>query len=177
METGNEISSSSLSSCITTNGNLSQASDSSWNLENLTLSKLSASLEKLVIDRAEYDYSDAEIVFDDNKRIGVHRCVLASRSLFFQELFKKGNEGGREEKPRYLMSDLVPYGRVGYEAFDDFLCYLYTAKLKPPPVHVSTCVDEDCSHVACRPAICYCVELMYASATFQMKELVLLFQV
>ncbi|KAI9114267.1 hypothetical protein K1719_014917 [Acacia pycnantha] len=145
------------------------------NLENLSLSKLSGSLEKLLID-PEYDYSDVDIVVE-GKPVGVHRCLLASRSQFFHELFKKGNDGSvKEGKPKYLMSDLVPYGFVGHEAFCVFLHYLYTGKMKASPPQVSTCVDESCVHDACWPAINYALELMYASATFQMKELVLLVQ-
>ncbi|CAJ1971307.1 unnamed protein product [Sphenostylis stenocarpa] len=145
------------------------------NIEILSLSKLSGSLEKLLID-AENDYCDAEILVEDIC-VGIHRCILASRSPFFHELFKKGTDGsGKEGKPRYLMSELVPYGAVGYEAFQVFLYYLYTGRLKASPTEVITCVDETCIHDACRPAINYSLELMYASATFQMKELVLVFQ-
>jgi regulatory protein NPR1 len=142
----------------------------------LSLNKLSGNLERLLLDK-EYDYSDAEI-FVEGTPVGVHRCVLAARSQFFHELFKKGNNNSTNgDKPRYLMSDLVPYGGVGYEAFHVFLHYLYTGKLKPSPPEVSRCVDDACAHDVCRPAINYVVELMCASATFQMKELVLLFQV
>ncbi|KAJ9691508.1 hypothetical protein PVL29_013632 [Vitis rotundifolia] len=74
------------------------------------------------------------------------------------------------------MSDFLPYGKVGYEAFLIFLSYLYTGKLKASPPEVSTCVDTGCAHDACRPAIDFSVELMYASAIFQVPELVSLFQ-
>ncbi|KAJ6391953.1 hypothetical protein OIU77_025836 [Salix suchowensis] len=118
-----------------------------------------------------------QILWSRAPLVGVHRCVLAARSPFFHELFKKGNNNSTNgEKPRYLMSDLVPHGGVGYEAFQVFLHYLYTGKLEPSPPEVSRCVDDVCAHDACRPAINYVVELMCASATFQMKELVLLFQ-
>ncbi|KAK9281425.1 hypothetical protein L1049_004327 [Liquidambar formosana] len=150
-------------------------SDPVANPDYLSLTRLSTSLEKL-LDDVEFDYSDAEIIVGGIS-VGVHRCILASRSQFFHELFKKGNCGsGNEGKPKYLMSDLVPYGMVGCEAFRVFLNYLYTGKVKTSPPDVSTCVDTSCSHDACRPAIDYAVELMYASATFQMKELVLLVQ-
>lgn len=57
-----------------------------------------------------------------------------------------------------------------------FLSYLYTGKLKAPPPEASTCVDETCAHDACRPAVNFAVELMYASSVFQISELVSLFQ-
>uniref|UniRef100_A0A5B7AW03 Putative regulatory protein NPR3-like n=1 Tax=Davidia involucrata TaxID=16924 RepID=A0A5B7AW03_DAVIN len=183
MENASELSSSLsfASSSHLSNGsschNVSTSSgvEPGTNLELLSLSKLSGSLEKLLFD-AQYDYSDSEIVVEGNT-VGVHRCILAARSPFFHELFKKGNDSSvKEGKLRYLISDLVPYGRVGYEAFMVFLNYLYTGKLKPSPPEVSKCVDDVCSHDACCPAINYAVELMYASATFQMKELVMLVQ-
>ncbi|XP_011026213.1 PREDICTED: regulatory protein NPR3-like [Populus euphratica] len=183
MESANEMTSSLsfASSSYLSNGSsihhvsASNVPEPGVNLENLSLNKLSGNLERLLLDK-EYDYSDAEI-FVEGTPVGVHRCVLAARSQFFHELFKKGNNNSTNgDKPRYLMSDLVPYGGVGYEAFHVFLHYLYTGKLKPCPPEVSRCVDDACAHDACRPAINYVVELMCASATFQMKELVLLFQ-
>lgn len=146
------------------------------NLELLSLNKLSSSLEKLVID-PEYDYSDAEIEVE-GVAVGVHRCVLAARSQFFNELFKNANERSvKEGKPKYVMSELVPHGRIRYEAFKVVLNYIYTGKVMPSPREVSTCVDESCAHDACGPAINYAVEMMYASATFQIKELVMVVQV
>ena len=146
------------------------------NLEVISLSKLSSNLEQLLIDSA-CDYSDADIVVEGIP-VSVHRCILASRSKFFDELFK-GEKGSSEKegKLKYSMSDLLPYGNVGYEAFQIFLGYIYTGKLKPSPMEVSTCVDNVCAHAACRPAINFAVELMYASSIFQIPELVSLFQV
>lgn len=182
MDNANEASSSlsfvssHLSNCASNHNISSSISNDGENIEVLSLNKLSGSLEKLLTD-SEYDYSDTEIVVEDIP-VGVHRCVLASRSQFFHELFKKGSNGPvKEGKPRYLMSDLVPHGPVGYEAFIVCLHYLYTGKLKASPPEVTHCVDEACVHDACRPAINHALELMYASATFQMKELVFVFQV
>ncbi|KAL1347878.1 hypothetical protein AAHE18_07G038000 [Arachis hypogaea] len=182
MDSANEASSSLsfVSSHLSNGGSSNNNENGGGGIEILSLKKLSTSLEKLLID-ADYDYSDAEILVEGIP-VSVHRCVLASRSPFFHELFKKGNvsngEGSVKEggKPRYLMSELVPYGKVGHESFLVFLHYLYTGTLKASPPEVTTCVDETCVHDACRPAIDYALELMYASATFQMKELVLLFQ-
>ncbi|XP_058072001.1 BTB/POZ domain and ankyrin repeat-containing protein NPR1 [Magnolia sinica] len=146
------------------------------NLEIISLSRLSSNLEKLLLD-SDFDCSDVEIVVEGIP-VGVHRCILAARSRFFHELFAKGGDGSSkpERKPKYHMNDLVPDGRVGHEAFIIFLSYLYTGKLKPSPQDVSTCVDTSCVHDACRPAVNFAVELMYASSVFQIAELVSLFQ-
>ncbi|XP_022985303.1 BTB/POZ domain and ankyrin repeat-containing protein NPR2-like [Cucurbita maxima] len=149
--------------------------DPSANSDHMCLSKLSANLEKLVVD-SDYDYTDAVIVVEGIE-VGVHRCILAARSQFFHELFKQEMDSStKDDKPKYCMSQLVPFSKVGIEAFKVILNYLYTGKLKPSPPEVSTCVDDACAHDACGPAINYAVELMYASATFKMKELVLLVQ-
>ncbi|KAH9770547.1 Regulatory protein NPR1 [Citrus sinensis] len=182
MENANEMSSSLsfASSSYLSNGSTNHPASPELcsSLDNLSLSKLSSNLEKLLLD-AEHDYTDADIVVE-GKSVAVHRCILSARSQFFHELFKKGNDNDgsavSEGKPKYLMTELVPYGKVGYEAFNVILYYFYTGKLKPSPSEVSTCVDDACAHDACPPAINYAIELMYASAAFQMKELVLLFQ-
>ncbi|KAB5525295.1 hypothetical protein DKX38_023044 [Salix brachista] len=145
-------------------------------LEVISLNKLSSSLEQLLVD-STCDYSDADIVVEGTT-IGVHRCILGARSKFFYDLFRREKGSSEKEgKPKYCMSDLLPYGKVGYEAFLIFLSYLYTGKLKPSPMEVSTCVDNVCGHEACSPVISFAVELMYASSIFQVPELVSLFQV
>lgn len=183
MENGNDLSSSLsfASSSYLSNGSSSPNVPSSTicnevttSPELLSLSRLSTSLEKLVID-SDYEYSDAEIEVEGVK-VGVNRCILAARSDFFHQLFK--NTSVKEsKKTRYALSELVPHGRIGYEAFMVVLNYLYSGKVKPSPTEVSTCVDDSCAHDACGPAINYAVEMMYASATFQIKELVLVVQV
>jgi regulatory protein NPR1 len=154
----------------------SSVAEAGTSLEVISLNKLSSSLEQLLIE-STCEYSDADIVVE-GIAVGVHRCILASRSKFFHELFRR-EKGSLEKdgKPKYCMSELLPYGNVGYEAFLIFLSYLYTGKLKPSPMEVSTCVDNVCAHDACRPAITFAVELMYASSIFQVPELVSLFQV
>ncbi|GMY34915.1 BTB/POZ domain and ankyrin repeat-containing protein NPR1-like isoform X1 [Fagus crenata] len=142
-------------------------------LEVISLSKLSSNLEQLLVDPS-CDYSDAVIVVEGTP-VGVHRCLLGARSKFFHDLFRQQIECS-DGKPKYLMNELLPYGKVGYEAFMVFLTYLYTAKLKPSPIEVSTCVDNVCIHDSCRPAIHFAVQLMYASSIFQIPELVSLFQ-
>ncbi|CAN1327677.1 BTB/POZ domain and ankyrin repeat-containing protein NPR1 [Linum perenne] len=148
-------------------------------LDVISLTKLSFNLESLLTDSSTGgDYTDAEVVVD-GKPVGIHRCILAARSKFFDELFKRdkgSSEKGR--KPRYSMNDdmVLPYGKIGYEALMILLSYLYTGKLKPFPMEVSTCVHPNCAHDACRPTIDFAVELMYGSSIFQLLELVSLFQ-
>ncbi|XP_051128968.1 BTB/POZ domain and ankyrin repeat-containing protein NPR1 [Andrographis paniculata] len=151
------------------------ASGGSDNLEVISLKKLSYSLEQLLCEPGS-DFSDADIVVE-GKSIGIHRCILAARSKFFDDLFRnhKGS-AGKEGKPKYSIEDLSPKGRIGYEALVIVLSYLYTGRLKPSPPEVSTCVDSTCIHDGCRPAIDFAVELMYASAVFQVAELMSLFQ-
>lgn len=154
---------------------------SAANLEAASLTKLSSNLEQLLTN-PDCVYTDAEIIIitgEEAQAVSVHRCILAARSKFFLELFKKDKESSAksETKPKYHMKDLLPYGNVGREAFIHFLSYVYTGKLKPYPVEVSTCVDTVCAHDSCRPAIDFAVELMYASHVFQIPELVSSFQV
>ncbi|XP_073061188.1 BTB/POZ domain and ankyrin repeat-containing protein NPR1-like [Primulina eburnea] len=162
-------SSSHLSSASVTNKvYTSGGSETGSNLDVISLSKLSCNLEPLLGDFGS-DYSDADIVVEGNS-VAIHKCILAARSKFFDDLLRK------EKKSKYCMTDFLPYGKVGYEAFIIFLSYLYTGKLKPSPLEVSTCVEKTCLHDACRPVIDFAVELMYASSIFQVSELVSLFQ-
>lgn len=173
------ISNGSTSHIISTSSIISTPSSpkTGCNLEIISLNKLSSNLEKLLVNAAASDFSDADIIVEGIP-VGVHRCILAARSKFFYELFKRDKAASLEKqgKPKYCMGDLLPYGKVGYEAFLVFLSYLYTAKLKPSPPEVSTCVDNVCAHDACRPAVDFSVELMYASSIFQVPELVSLLQ-
>ncbi|XP_039011271.1 BTB/POZ domain and ankyrin repeat-containing protein NPR1-like isoform X2 [Hibiscus syriacus] len=178
MEYGNEISSSPT---FTSSSHLSNGFGSENHVmeigpdpENLSLSKLSACLENLLVNQEYESYNDAEIVVEGNVVVGVNRCILAARSPYFHKLFQQQLEGGR--KPRYEMSEMVRYGLVGHEAVKVMLQYLYTGRIKASPRDVSTCVDSNCCHVACGPLINYALELLFASATFQIKELVLLVQ-
>ncbi|XP_052295691.1 BTB/POZ domain and ankyrin repeat-containing protein NPR1-like isoform X4 [Citrus sinensis] len=134
-------------------------------LDNLNLRRQSSNPEEPSLD--------AEIVVE-GKSVAVNRSILSERSQFFRRLFNLRNDGSVSEgKPKYLLTDLVPHGKVGYEAFNDTLHYIYTGKLKAPPPEVSACVDDACVHVSCPPTINYVIELMYASAALQMKKLVI----
>lgn len=171
------------SSSYLSNGSSSipPSTNQSNNLEIVSLSKLSSNLERLLI-ASDFDCTDAYIVVE-GVNVGIHRCILAARSNFFRDIFAKGEENNKNssknegKKPKYWMKGLLPSGgRVGKEAFMIFLGYLYTGRLKQSPPEVSTCVDPSCAHDACRPAVNFAVELMYASSVFQIPELVSLFQ-
>ncbi|XP_010441782.1 PREDICTED: regulatory protein NPR3 [Camelina sativa] len=149
-------------------------SSSASNPEVVSLSKLSSNLEQL-LSNPDCDYSDAEVIVD-GVPVGVHRCILAARSKFFQELFKKEKKISKTEKPKYQLKEMLPYGAVGHDAFLYLLSYIYTGRLKPFPLEASTCVDPVCAHDSCRPAIDFVVQLMYASSVLQVPELVSSFQ-
>lgn len=150
------------------------------NLEIISLNKLSNNLGKLLIETdsdCNSNFSDAVLVVEGNN-VCIHRCILAARSKFFCDLFKEKKDCVEEDgKIKYIMSEILPFGNVGYDAFIVFLSYLYTGKMKSSPPEVSTCVHRECPHDACRPAVVFAVELMYASVIFQVPELVSLFQV
>ncbi|KAF5779273.1 putative chromatin remodeling & transcription regulator ABTB family [Helianthus annuus] len=153
----------------------SSIADTRSNLEIISLNKLSSSLGKLLTE-TDSSYSDAIVVVEGND-VCVHRCILAARSTFFCNLFKESKDCVEENgKVKYIMTDILPFGHVGYDAFTVFLSFLYAGKLKSSPPEVSTCVHGGCPHDACRPAIAFAVELMYAAVVFQVPELVPLFQ-
>ncbi|KAJ9564842.1 hypothetical protein OSB04_000808 [Centaurea solstitialis] len=163
---------------ISNGSNLSSSSmisEARSNLEIISLNKLSSHLGKLLLE-SDSNYGDA-VVMVEGSHVCVHRCILAARSPFFDDLFKGDKDCGEKDgKIRYKMRDILPFGNVGYDAFLVFLNYLYTGKMKSAPLEVSNCVHEGCPHDACRPAIMFAVELMYASVIFKVPELVSLFQ-
>jgi len=141
------------------------------------LEKLSESIESLL--SLDVDCSDAEIMVQD-RAVPVHRCILAARSPFFKEkLFPSARQESQaaSAKLRYELKDWLTAGNVGYEAFKILLAYLYSGKVKAPPPNVCICIDSSCVHDACRPAVDFAVELMYAAHVFQIPELVSLSQV
>ncbi|KAF8684414.1 hypothetical protein HU200_044308 [Digitaria exilis] len=149
-------------------------------LEALRLRRLSDNLERL-LDPAFLDCADAEVALAAGKggaAVGVHRCILAARSAFFLDHFASlPPPAAVGEKPRLNLADLVPGGcHIGGDALVPVLGYLYTGRLKPPPQEATVCMDDACGHVACRPAIDFVVESMYAASGFQISELISLFQ-
>ena len=110
-------------------------------------------------------FSDTKVVVTGGREIPVHRCILSSRSEFFRR--------------RFDGCDIVDVTELGYDAATAVMRYLYSGRVSAaaPPEGVSVCVDEDCSHAACPPALDYAAETLRASFLFQVPELVDHFQV
>ncbi|KAL5698688.1 hypothetical protein ACHQM5_029688 [Ranunculus cassubicifolius] len=120
------------------------------------------------------DYSDAKITVFNSRDIPIHRCILASRSVFFKNLF--ANCGKKEKRLKFELKELAKDFDIGYDAVVLVLGYLYTGKVKALPRNVCVCVDEECEHLGCKPAVDSMVEVLYAAFVFQIPELVALYQ-
>ncbi|XP_043697188.1 BTB/POZ domain and ankyrin repeat-containing protein NPR1-like [Telopea speciosissima] len=137
------------------------------------LRRLSENLES-IFKSPEFDfYSDAKIIVNGDRQLPVHRCILSARSPFFRSVF---SSAGREGGGKFEMKELTKDFNVGFDALEAVISYLYSGKVKPLPKDVCACVDEDCSHVGCWPAVDFMVEVLYASFTFQISELVALYE-
>lgn len=139
------------------------------------LRRLSETLES-VFESTDFDfYSDAKIITTDGREISVHRCLLSARSLFFKNVFS--GSAVKERGGKFELKELAKDFDVRFESVVAVLGYIYTGKVKPLPEGVCVCVDEDCSHLACRPALVFMVEVLYVSFVFQISELVTLYEV
>lgn len=137
------------------------------------LRRLSENLES-VFESPEFDFfTDARIVVAGGREVPVHRCILAARSVFFKAVLA----GARKEKEaKFELKDLAKEFDVGYDSLVAVLGYLYSGRVGALPKGVCACVDDDCPHSACRPAVDFMVEVLYASFAFQISELVGLYQ-
>ncbi|PWA85413.1 regulatory protein (NPR1) [Artemisia annua] len=133
-----------------------------------SLNRLSETLESLLLEPLN-SFADAKIVISGGREIDVHRCILSGRSPFFKNKFCDKNV-------KLLMKELASDYEIGFEAIISVLGYLYSGKVKGLPKDVCVCVDDDCSHEACRPAIDFMVEVLYAYHVFQIPEMVALWQ-
>ncbi|XP_072981878.1 BTB/POZ domain and ankyrin repeat-containing protein NPR1 [Typha latifolia] len=111
------------------------------------------------------------------REVRVHRCVLAARSPFLREVFARREKSSSSGTKKVVdLRELVGEFEVGYEALAAVLEYVYSGKVGPLPKDVCVCVDEECPHAGCRPAVDFMVQVLFASFTFQISELVNLFQ-
>lgn len=115
----------------------------------------------------------------------VHRCVLSARSPFLRGVFARraaaaagggGEDGGERLELRELLGGGGEEVEVGYEALRLVLDYLYSGRVGDLPKAACLCVDEDCAHVGCHPAVAFMAQVLFAASTFQVAELTNLFQ-
>ncbi|XP_073150794.1 BTB/POZ domain and ankyrin repeat-containing protein NPR1 [Henckelia pumila] len=139
------------------------------------LKRLSDTLESICFHTSslpDFDFfADARLIAASGREIPVHRCILAARSLFFKNLFVD-----RERNAKLDLKELMKEYDVGYDALVTVLAYVYSGKVRTPPRDVCVCADDECSHLACMPAVAYLVDVLYASFIFHIKELVDRFQ-
>ncbi|KAF5748469.1 regulatory protein NPR1 isoform X1 [Tripterygium wilfordii] len=138
--------------------------------EMSALQLLSRNFDSLFDSADSEFFADARIAVS-GREVPVHRCILSVRSPFFKSLFSR-KRGVVKFELKELAKDYV----LGFDALVAVLAYLYSGKARPSPRGVCQCVDDGCSHVACRPAVDFLVEVLYASFTFQISELVALYQ-
>lgn len=179
----NENSNSSSICCVATNAE-TLSSEPSPPPDISALRRLSENLESLCHSPGSDCFADAKIVVSGSsssnvREVGVHRCILAARSPFFKNVFSISAAAEKERRgpAEFELKELAKDHEVGFDALEAVLAYLYSGKVRPLPKAVCTCVDDDCPHVACRPAVDFMVEVLYASFTFQISELVALYQV
>ncbi|KAJ4820612.1 BTB/POZ domain and ankyrin repeat-containing protein NPR1 [Rhynchospora pubera] len=115
--------------------------------------------------------ADATITCD-SRDLPVHRCVLSARSPFFRDFFSKH----RDHTGAIDVHDLLGDFEVGFETLVLVMEYIYSGRVGELPKGVCMCVDESCSHAGCRPIVDFMVEVLFASFTFHIIELVNLFQ-
>ncbi|KAK7329007.1 hypothetical protein VNO77_23151 [Canavalia gladiata] len=160
----NDGSNSSGVCCLATT-NSSAASDIT------PLRRLSENLGSIFeVNSGGFDFfADGKIVAGDGREVAVHRCILAARSCFFKTAF--AGDGVLRLK------EVAKEHDVGVEALGSVVAYLYSGKVKGfPQGGVCVCVDDECSHFGCWPAVDFLLQLLYASSTFHVSDLVALYQ-
>ncbi|PKU74276.1 BTB/POZ domain and ankyrin repeat-containing protein NPR1 [Dendrobium catenatum] len=129
-----------------------------------------------LLQSPDFDFfSDARIAVGA-KELAVHRCLLSARSSFFRDVFA-GKEKAPDLPVRVEMKELVgDKFDVGFEALVLVIDYLYSGRVGQLPKDVCMCADDECAHVGCRPSVGFMLEVLFASFTFKISELVSLFQ-
>ncbi|XP_010047548.2 BTB/POZ domain and ankyrin repeat-containing protein NPR1 isoform X2 [Eucalyptus grandis] len=172
----NEIISNSSSIYCAPTANTSSLSSSraAAPADGASLVRLSDHLESIFAAEhgggGDFDFfADAKIALADGRQVPVHRCILSGRSGFFRGAFTRG-------ATKLEVKELGKDFEIGHDALMAVLGYLYSGKVKPPPPAARECVDEECPHAACRPAVDFLIQVLYAAFTFQISELVGLYQ-
>ncbi|XP_057545400.1 BTB/POZ domain and ankyrin repeat-containing protein NPR1-like [Amaranthus tricolor] len=182
----NDISNGSSICCVATNTTPTAAENClTAKPESEALNRLSENLETLFQPSlSESDsFADAKIIISgDSREIFIHRCILSSRSSFFRAEFaskrdkEKQKDKETEKLVRLELKDMAGDVEVRFDSLVAVLRYLYSGKVRPNPKEVCMCVDDDCSHIACRPTVEFLVEVLYLSHKFKIDELVALYQ-
>ncbi|KAH9625966.1 hypothetical protein KSS87_022366 [Heliosperma pusillum] len=160
--------------------------------DSAALRRLSDNLDSLFDNNTfenEFSYADATISCSNSHRhVSVHRAILSARSPFFNSLFAalardKVKVKDKQEKSstsnrvvKVDLKDIVKDFNVGFDSLVSVLAYLYCGNVRELPKGVSVCVDYHCSHLVCRPALDFLLQVLYLSHIFQIPELVALYQ-
>ncbi|KAL3825299.1 hypothetical protein ACJIZ3_021328 [Penstemon smallii] len=138
------------------------------------ISRLSDALELIFYDTSrDFDFfADARIVTASGREIPVHRCILSARSPFFRNLLVSRERINAKLELREVMKE----HDVGDDALVTVLAYIYSGKFRVSPKDVCVCVEEECTHLGCRPAVSFMVDALYISFVFQINKLVDSFQ-
>lgn len=140
--------------------------------DSSSLRRLSDSLESVFLSPEFNFFADATIRLGNGRELLVHRCILSARSAFFKNAFM-----GKDKGLKLELKEMARDYEIGIDSVMAVLSYLYSGRVKAAPADVCRCVDDECSHAACRPTVDFLVQVLYASFTFQLSELVDLFQV
>ncbi|KAM0974883.1 hypothetical protein ACFX2C_017996 [Malus domestica] len=142
----------------------------------LALNRPSDNLES-IFDSTHFGYFvDANIIVNATLEVPVHRCALSARNSFFKNVFSVKDRGSSLVATRFELKEFVKEYDVGLDVLLTVLGYLYSGKLRSLPKGVWVCVDDACAHVARWSVVDFMVEILYASATFQISEWVSLYQ-
>ncbi|KAJ8534226.1 hypothetical protein K7X08_007550 [Anisodus acutangulus] len=128
----------------------------------------------------------------EGRLVHAHRCILASRSLFFRKCFcgpespfglRTGPFGGvgLASSPRGATtgSQVIPVNTVGYEVFLLMLQFLYSGQVSiVPQKHEPrpNCGERSCWHTHCTAAVDLVLDTLSAARSFGVEQLALLTQ-
>lgn len=175
-----EISSTSFFAAPAPNDNTESSVDNPAGLppgaEISAFQLLSSSLES-VFDSPEAFYSDAKLVLADEREISFHRCILSGRSPFFKTALAAAEKEQKTGAVKLELKEIAKDYEVGFDSVVAVLAYIYSGRVRPPPKGVSDCADENCFHVACRPAVDFMVEVLYLASVFEIPEVITMYEV
>ncbi|EOA16271.1 hypothetical protein CARUB_v10004416mg [Capsella rubella] len=146
--------------------------------EVAALQLLSNCLES-VFDSPETFYTDAKLVLSGGREVSFHRCILSARVPVFKSALATAAAAKNQKSSAVVKIELKEIARdyeVGFDSVMAVLAYVYSGRVRPPRRGAFECVDADCCHVACRPAVDFMVEVLYLAFVFQIPELMNLYE-